>query len=179
MHANTYSQGLRLRLNTICQLGSLNWSHWQVQTCLFLWGLTILHVLFLLLVAQKYFIWWYWKIVWIEFLWLQLTKRMQCLSRCISVFKTWFLFVHFSHHYFLKVMPRQYMVDDQFNEKERMTQSFDVQLHSRSLLSHLSNKGNFGARVLFELCYIKARRNFFKPRKHWNTTAPWSRHLFH
>ena len=58
------------------------------------------------------------------------------------------------------------MVDNQFNEKERMTQSFDVQLHSRSLLSHLSNKGNFGARVLFELCYIKARRKFFKPRKH-------------
>ena len=57
-------------------------------------------------------------------------------------------------------MPRQYVVDNQFNEKERMTQSFYVQLHSRSLLSHLSNKGNFGARVLFELCYIKARRKF-------------------
>jgi len=57
------------------------------------------------------------------------------------------------------------MVDNQFNEKERMTQSFDVQLHTRSLLSHLSNKVK-GAGVLFELCYIKAGRKFFKPRKH-------------
>ena len=42
-----------------------------------------------------------------------------------------------------------------------MTQSLDVQLHSWSLLSHLSNKGNFGARVLFKLCYIKGRKIFF------------------
>ena len=49
--------------------------------------------------------------------------------------------------------------------KERMTQSLDVQLHSWSLLSHLSNKGNFGARVLFKLCYIKARRNFFQTKE--------------